>query len=245
MRYLISLLACAALLIGGAPQLTANPLVLLSGSPPAADEGGITLVASSSARSTDGNSITTGANDTTGATFLVATIGDYGLSSTTTVVDSKGNTWTQLNVLTALSSVHNSIFYCESPIVGAGHTFTANGTTSYPSICVAAFAGVGATPFDQQNGTANGGSGTTLTTGSVTPGTDNQLVIAALGFTDSGAAIDSGFTIVQQQPNVSSESIGSALAYKVQTTAAAVNPEWSWGSSATAAAVIATFEKAP
>lgn len=192
---------------------------------------------------------TTGAVDTTGATLLIASIGWFNPATQSTtapaVSDSKSNTWTPLTVRNSGNNVGNVLYYAKNPIVGSGHTFTLTSVNGFSSICVAGFSGTDTTsPFDVQNG-AGGTSGATRQTGSITPSVDNELVIAGIGAGASGDpfSINVSFTIAQQDSGGAS-AFPSALAYIVQTSAAAVNPTWTLNASDQSGVSIASFKAA-
>lgn len=186
------------------------------------------------------NGGTTGSIDTTGASFLVLNVAWYDPGTAPTISDSKSNTWSALTKQTSTGS--SRLYYCASPSVGSGHTFSANGTGSYPSIQVLAFSGSHGTPFDQQNGAASAGA--TLATGSITPSEDNELVIAGLVHGDNlggAVSIDGGFTAYKNAFS-SGNNMGGGIAYLIQTTATAANPSWSVTTSTQLAATIASFK---
>jgi hypothetical protein len=60
-------------------------------------------IASVSAGSSDGISVTTGNIDTSGANLLLASVADYNAESAVTLTDSKGNTWTPLTPIDGTS----------------------------------------------------------------------------------------------------------------------------------------------
>jgi hypothetical protein len=187
---------------------------------------------------------TVSAIDTTGANLLVAAISQYNGSGVGTLSDSKSNTWTALTAKVGAAEAYNRLFYCASPIVGSGHTFTYNNTGLFGAIAVQAWSNANVSPFDLQNGNT-AASGLTVQPGSVTPNQINSVIITAVcpgGAATSGYSIDGGFTVsdsVNTGPGVE----GLAMAYLVQGAAAAVNPNWSWtGSSNDAAATIAVFK---
>ncbi len=162
--------------------------------------------------------------NTTGATLLIA--GTSLFSGSPSMADSKSNSgWTPLTSYSTGVYV-STLLYVANPTVGSGHTFTLSG--SFPALWVAAFSGVTlSSPFDVENGS----TGTVaIQTGSVTPSQNNELVITVLtvATTTGAAAIDNGFTILDGAASDGGSYVGGALAYKVQTTAAAVNPTWSY-----------------
>lgn len=202
----------------------------------------ISLVVSAAEGSPNSNGFVTGAINTTGCNLLVLGILDYNAVATT-IVDSKSNTWTGLTTRPVNFS-ESRLYYCFNPTVGTGHTFTPSGLGMYPTICIAGFSGAVTSPFDVENG-ATGTSGTSKATGSVSPSENNELVITALCFDAiNTAAINSGFTIMNQVNYVSGQHFGGAMAYLVQGSAAAVNPTWSWGTSTDHSTGIATFKSA-
>ena len=133
---------------------------------------------------------TSSAIDTTGANFLVFAVSFYG-ATVPSVSDNKGNTsnYQQLTVYGS-PSYSTVLFYCASPTVGTGHTFTVTGTSIFFAAEVQAFSGIVAvSPF--QAGTDSGAaqsSGTSIQPGSISP-TGNSLIISSLGFDDDSACV--------------------------------------------------------
>jgi hypothetical protein len=239
MRLLLSLLL---LLVLALPSGADRRGILLSKKVQAAGGGGggYAFVFSAS-KGGNTETATSDAVDTTGATLIVVATSHF--SPTPTLSDSKGNTWTALTTY-GPGSYEVKMYYCVSPTVGSGHTFTLAGANTYPTFTVLGFSGGSlSSPFDQQNG-ATGSSFDTVQPGSITPTQDNELVVTALSGALSGtpASIDSGFSTPVQIAN-GSGAIFNAIAYKIQTTAAAVNPTWSVSATAsTGAAAIASFK---
>lgn len=189
-------------------------------------------------------SATTAGVDTTGADFLVLGISCESTHNDTPT-DSKGNTWTQLTSYTA-SEPRVRLWYSVPTSVGSAHTFSSNGSNLVGSIFVGAFSGVKQTsPADLQAG-ANGTGASTLATGSITPSENNCLVISALAFNAAGSpiTIDSGFTEIGPEIDFGAgDHYGGQMAYKVQTTAAAVNATWTRGVGTVGmAATVASFK---
>jgi hypothetical protein len=192
--------------------------------------------------SAGGPGFTTSSLDTTGANLIVVLVSDY-LPSSTTLSDSRSNTWTPLTAKNGSSQSRLQLYYCYAPTTDAAHTFTvSNSGGSYPAISVLALSGAANSPFDVENGGSTG-SASSLQPGSVTPSVDNEIVITGLGGVTQGTmSINSGFTISDQFA-YNGSAFGSSLAYLVQTTATAENPTWSWNGGANeATAVIATFK---
>lgn len=190
--------------------------------------------------------VVTSGIDTTGADFIVVSISHYTPSGAATLSDSKGNTWTPLTDR-AQAAVSAQIFYCENPVVGSGHTFQySGGGNYYPSIFVSAWSGSKASSaFDAENG-ATAASGP-LSTGSITPAEDNELIITALGcnnFPSTAITVNGGFTVTDTIETVAGVHFGGGMAYLVQTSASSANPQWSWVYDQGAVAV-ACFKQAP
>jgi hypothetical protein len=93
-------------------------------------------------------------------------------------------------------------------------------------------------------------SGTSINTGSITPAFSNALIttLVSLGTvgptTPTSIAVDSGFTITDKKESCLSDGcyLAGGLAWIQQTTAAAVNPQWTWVTTNPALAAIATFQ---
>lgn len=214
---------------------------------PAAAPSGIALVAHAIAGSGGTSSATTAGVNTSGANFLVVVAVDLAGGSQSAISDSYGNT-PYLQLTSQSATVRETISFYYSATVGAGHTFTASGGT-VSAIAAAAFSGVLTTnPVDVQAGTNNSGSAT-IQPGSITPTQNNELIISGIGgYVVAGSetySIDSGMTITDQQGLIGGASFGLALAYKVQTTAAAINPTWTVSSSAAGLSATNGSFKAP
>lgn len=199
------------------------------------------VVASTSAGSANTSSVTTAGIDTTGANLLVLVATTYA-GGGPTPTDSKGNTWTPLTRRGA-GDAEIQLWYCASPVVGSGHTFTLSGSTIYPALAVLAVSGAAASPLDQQNGqVANAGA--TCSPGSVTPTEDDELVVSGYsGYSQAISSIDSGFTLAASVA-YNGNFLTTGVAYLIQTSAAAANPTWTLSGSNFNVAAIASFKVA-
>ena len=194
-------------------------------------------------------SITTSAIDTTGADLLVVCVSfDAGFGSPA-VSDSKGNTWSGLTAINPGSNSSSSqMFYCVPTSVGSGHTFTVSSSRFYGVIPIA-FSGIKASsPFDVENVGSVVGTNTGVSSGSITPSENGELIISGAACSGIGwltLTVDNSLTI-DQENNGTAAGTGVALAYKVQSTAAAINATWDFGGSRNmaASAVIASFKEA-
>jgi hypothetical protein len=161
------------------------------------------------------------------------------------ITDSFSNTYTELTPQVNTTGQQSLVlWYSANATCGVGHTFTfTTSALSYVSIEVQVFAGPLSSPLDQQNGTPNG-SGTTINTGSVTPFTTGELVIAASSFDSAmgSIAINSSLAITDTSDFSGGANYGSSAAYIIQTSIVTVNPRWTFGNSQNSIAVIATFK---
>jgi hypothetical protein len=204
----------------------------------------ISLIASTSAASTNSATVTSPAINTTGATLIVVI--SAAQNSSLTITDSVGNTWSNLTQVS--SNGYQQIYYVVNPTTSASHTFS-NSTSSYnPTICIMAFSGTAtSSAFDQQNtGTQNYGN--TVQPGSVTPSVNNEVVITGMSAVNAvgTVTINGSYSapIGQAFNSGGSFNIAAYMSYLVQTSATATNPTWSFTTTDGAQASIATF-KAP
>jgi len=153
-----------------------------------------------------------------------------------TVTDSKSNSYTALN---AISNTLSQLFYVSVPTVGSGHTFTAASLVG--NLQVEAWSGAASSsPFDVQNATV--GTATTVQPGSITPSQNNSLIVTGVGAQNTQTfSINSSFTISDQWGG-SGNAVPGAMAYFVQSTAAAINPTWTETGSGVMTATIAAFK---
>ncbi len=182
----------------------------------------INIVASTSKASPDGSTMVSDAINTSGATGLFVGVA-YFDGSSINVSDSYENTWFSLTAKSESPQVCQLFYgvgtHGSFPVVGPGHTFTVTCISSFPSLFVLAASEVAVfLPFDQENGNT-AASGTTISTGSVTPSENNEIVVALVGTNGTITyGINGGFTIAESLSNVGANFAG-ALAYLIQTTA--------------------------
>lgn len=198
------------------------PAILGSVQPSASTPAIWSLISSVNA-GVNSTTCTTGAIDTTGANLLVAVV--TGLGTLPVVTDSKSNTWTTVTAASGPGTLTTQIVYAKNPTVGAGHTFIFTGAATYPSGCVGAFHGADTSQNIDQHAANNViATATTIQAGSITPGSNNELLIFGVGFLNvTYSSVDSGYTIIQSvTPGAANTSAG--LAWAQQTTAGATNP---------------------
>ncbi len=232
MRFLIPFLLATIVLAQTFPF--PGPGRAATGTPP------IALIAFTHKASTGlGGSVTTDAIVTTGANHCSISISYFPGLPASSVDDSQHNTWTPRTPATGSASAV-ILYDAKNITTSAVHTFTVNGAASIPGVVVGCFSNVNTTSdFDVENGNHNN-STTTIQPGSVTPGQNNSLIISAMANcnTVTTFAVDASMTIVDTQPNVGGQSCGVSMAYKVQTTATAINPTWTYGATDSLSAVI-------
>jgi hypothetical protein len=189
---------------------------------------------------------TTSGIDTRGAKLLVAFIAEYSGASSYSFSDNKGNTWAQLTARNTGSGSILRTYYCLTPIVGSGHTFTVGGSSIYSTIGIMAFAFSHGMFFDVESGATFGaGSGSSLSSGSITPTLNNELVIYGTTIDASGADVTgvSFSSILDHSGNIPATSFGLGQGYEVQTTATSRAQTWTYSASTGAALEIAAFSQ--
>lgn len=207
--------------------------------------GGGTYALVSHATANDSSSATTSGIDTTGSKLIVIVVSWF--SGAVTVSDSKGNTYTALTSrIDSSGSYANRIYYCISPTIGTGHTFTV--AASFVVFNAMSFSLSSGTPtFDVENGLNHDASTvSSLQPGTVTPAGNNELFITGITWnnpaTPPTASINSSFNTPYQSQQGANNLYGGA-SYKIQTTGAAENPTWSFDNPINdAAATIAVLK---
>jgi len=195
------------------------------------------------------STVTTSAIDGTAGTNHLIVIFEVRFTTLATPTDStSANTYTKLNTVTNSSTLH-AIYYAENATVSSTQTFTIpNGVATFPAICVMIFSGVAtASSFDQQS-TGGTNNGTSVQPGaSGLPSQDNELVVSGLAFAASitGTAVATPtMTITNTAAYSAGNNFGQSAAYYIQTSAASVNPTWSWSTGSQVNCSIATFKPA-
>jgi len=195
-----------------------------------------TLVSSVGIGASSGAAVTSGAIDTTTATLIVISVaydcGNQGATGSTPYADnmtaptdSLANTWVHIRSQQN-SEQMESLWYAVSPTVGAAHTFTfTSAGAAKPTLHVLAFNTTN-TQLEIHAGGIGGFGDTTCPMNSRTPSKNAALIVTGLDFSFAGTiTINGSFTLVNQV-NVSGAHVGGAIAYLIQTTAAAVGPTW-------------------
>ncbi len=200
------------------------------------------------AQSSDGNTTISTDIDTSGADYLVAVVADYAGIPASVFSDNKSNGWTQLCIKIDTGVVGRIRILstdATTAIVGSGHNFRATVTGGFPAIAIAALSGSPSPVSCFENSTTAEVTGSsTAQPGSLTPNVDNEILISGIMLNVPGTtvtSIDSGFQITDQLTNISGVAFGVALAYLIETVAAAQNPTWTLSLANTIPLAMATL----
>lgn len=209
---------------------------------PAAVGGGIPAIALVSQNVKNGTqaSGTTNAIDTTSADLLVDVAG--WLTGASVMTDSKSNSLTKLTQRN-VGSQWATMWYGYPTSLGSGHTVTQS-VGSYCSLGMLAFKNtlVGAS-FDQSSWAVAAPTATTLACGSLSPTVPNSLVVTIAAIYDNTVepTYPTGFT-GYWAPYSAGNALALAVAWKVLTNEASVNPTWSWTKLSNAVVYQAIFK---
>lgn len=189
---------------------------------------------------------TTATDTTTGSpTICIVTIsffagGGVSLSDATGTTPAS-NSWTQIatyNGAGAQSGI--AMFYCNNFTAGASHTFTT--AARFSNISILCFTGnrTASSPQDQINGRYISGTAGSNTPGSITPSENNCLVVSSvMDFGGTLPTYPTGYTGITRGPTGTAFAWG--VAYQIQTTATATNPDWVGSTGSNAAVNVVSF----
>lgn len=202
------------------------------------------LVTSTIKGSTNATAVTTDAVDTTGANGIVV-IGTWIGNEAPTLTDSKGNNWTGGSTIDNAAEGRVRMWWCASPTVGSGHTFTLTGSGNIgPVLAVYAIDDANTASF--LGGESAGGTNfaSTIQPGSVTPSEDNAFIVAG---TVGYGTMNAGFEDQAIDTNVSNPPFWFAhtSGWLKQSAAAAVNPTFTFGGDTWSAAIQTWFKTIP
>jgi len=188
------------------------------------------LITSTALGASGGGDITTSAINTSGADLIVigVSVATAGGPASATVSDSYGNTWSvaksapHFNDPTTFTS---KLYYCQSPGVGSGHTFSSVGA-GFGSICVVAWSGSATSPLDVTSQNA-ASWGPDFDIDDVTPTVDNTLCLTHV-FDNRLAppTITESYVVDVYTLTSAGNNNGGAIARKIQTTATTTGPVW-------------------
>lgn len=189
-----------------------------------------------------GATVVADAINATGANLLLAFVASYQAASQT-ITDSAGNVYIGLTERLFLTTDRRArLFYCLNPTVSSNLVITSTGG-GFASIAVAAFSGVKTSgALDQEIG--GGITNVGFFPGLITPPQDGCLFVAGICTSSEpvNMAISLGYDL-QWLPGGSGMGIG--FAYKIQTTAAAQNPSFTWTNAGGIAALHTSFLPQP
>jgi hypothetical protein len=213
---------------------------------------GPSLVAHTLKDTTNSYPSTSVAINCTGANFVFVAITNYQAAvSSMAISDSLGNSGATFLATTDISYGGGGTFfqgarYLQNITGSSSYTVTLTGG-QYGSFDVSCWSGMATSSvLDQQNTNNTIAGASTYQPGSVTPGSNNEVLITWT--LDNGGAlsswtIDSGYIIINQTPKGGSGTFGLAVAYLIQSTTAASNPTWTpVGGALTGTAAIATLK---
>src|ERR1035441_890626 len=190
---------------------------------------------------------TTPSFNSSGASLLVVAIA-YNQGCGLAFTDSLANVWTALPPITLANNYPiGQMWYAASPNVGSAQTITLTSTSNcYAEVFITAWAGTSSSPFDQQVGNWLNGV-YSVTTGNITPATNNELLISFLSDqagTTIGISVSGGVSLLDAacETRAGPPSRCGAVGYAIQTTATTINPTWSQVISSSMAVGIAGFK---
>lgn len=190
-------------------------------------------------------SATSSALNTTGATLLVMSAE---ANTSQSVSDSNGNSWNGLTEQCYpnagdCANFNFRMYYVYNPTVGSSQTFTCTGPYAYCTVTAWSGTSTASSVLDAQNGAT--ALTQSLSTGSVTPSTTNELIISAWGANAhplTGIAVSGGLSILDGQ-NLSTYAGPSYDAYLIDSGSSAIDPAWSITSAAVGmTATVAAFK---
>jgi hypothetical protein len=165
------------------------------------------------------------------------------------VVDSKGNTYTQIGSEIAYSGALARWYYCENAVGGASHTATLNlsGAAGVTVLFLEITGGVLSGILDQAGSRTDAATPFTLAAG-LTTAQANELLLA--GFSgDSGsnpathAESGLGGGSIQIEETDGTQFWTSAFAARIVTATGSFNPSWTESGASASAVALVTFKE--
>lgn len=228
------------------PSVTVSPTssgsaMMASFRPGGGGSGPISIINSGSASGMGSPSTATvsGLNCSGATTYHIIIVAGAPASSipSATVTDGQSHTYTLIPTVGGLSTAYvedttslgaATHYYVENIVGSASESFSV--TAQYPSIVAVCTAhqAVSST-LDTTHGINSCASLTACTGGAVAPAATGEIVFSDVLWAKTTAGtltVDSGFTILQTLPLVSTMSFGIGVAYKVVTGTATQNPSW-------------------
>jgi hypothetical protein len=178
-----------------------------------------TVVIAHTSISTSGTNLaTTAPIDTTGANAIY--MFGYSVFGVGPPTDSKGNVWTDDGDLDSTCNGGAGFTRCFNPVVGTGHTFSVTGNASFTTQLLVLALRV-QNPGSFLNIRANSQVNPVQCSIPITAPVDNLVLVscAVAGCGWTSLTVDSGFTIIEQQPNI-------GMAYLIGAISTSINPTW-------------------
>lgn len=177
--------------------------------------------------------------------LIVVAFSTFGATTTASVSDNKGNTYTQAR-RRDISANNEGVWLYYSPNVTSSATFTVTvnpgGASADITLVIAEFSGADtASPLDQSND--GGGDSTTPSSGSVTTAQDGELYVGVLVHSNTNRTLTegSGWSLIQENEGGTSN-IPISVIFRT-AAAGTYDANWTIGtSSSTYAALIASFK---
>lgn len=181
-----------------------------------------TFLNSASGASVNANDVTA-TIDATGSSALFAWVATAG--TTYTLTNTSGGTWTKMVQGTDGSSSYISIWK-NTTATNASEVVGVAGSFIYPTIILRTFSGGNGCIVDQTNSATGSGSTPDIQPGLITPGADNELILAGMisHTLTSSLTVDGGFSTPVTNGTIFSVFTGGS--HLVQTSAAASNPKF-------------------
>lgn len=164
--------------------------------------------------------------------------------------DTNSNTYTKIGTNTHSGVQNINLYVCFNPVVSINMVFTyTTSINTFPSIAVIGLSDLLNGTVDQTSGSANVSNPPNPNTpGSITPSIDNEIWISlamdVAGVSGTGISVSIG-TIAYSAGTITAQAYGIGMAYLVQTTAAAVNPSWTFPAGNNVMTSIWSFESVP
>ncbi len=171
-----------------------------------------------------GAGVTTSSFNSTGGSLII--VGeDYRQAQGVSLSDSKTCTWHLIGQYEGIGNQPGSAFYyCDPCVFGSGHTVSTS--ENFGGICVWVISGsvTGATAIDQYNGNFNGNLSATLAPGSITTTANGDAIFTlCMNWNGSAPTLPSGYAGFNW---TTSTSHAGGCAFKIQTSAGAINDTW-------------------
>lgn len=179
----------------------------------------------------------------TAGNVIIATQTRYQFAGLAVPTDTGGRTYTLMRTESFVNDVAIATWW--APVGGTGGANTVSfSSTGDVAMVVSEWSSMATTsPVDTTN--IGSGTGTAVNAGSVDPAGTSNLIYAAMGHnngnTTMGVDTANGFSLLQEETNGNTGMV-VGVQYKIDTTGAAITPNWTLGASAGWAAQVGVFK---